>query len=178
MSEHDERSAELAAAAASGAAAAVDAVHEEHTEEDHDEAREAAVSLSTEAADEAASEAMVAASSAEDAAQAASVAVEESQQAEAAATTAVVEATEARSEVAELREYIEAQNNALRGFLEERLAPRESSDQPTEVVVTHAEQQSSRDNSGTEQGTNAGSGESVEGTGATHRRHRFGRRTA
>lgn len=120
----------------------------------------------------------IAAETAVTAVEASAVAVEASTQAneQAAtatdlATSAAEQASEARSSLAELRAELDERDNRLLAAIAERFGPRETNDQPREVVVTNA----STANTGT--GDNSGSGGSAEsGPQRPTHRHKFGRR--
>ena len=168
-------STEVAAAAAAGAAAAVETVTGEQAEADRVAGMEAATSDAQTAAVMAEQSAEIAAETGEVAAEVATEAIAEAGQAEDIATTAVAEATEARSEVAELRDAMDARFSALLDVLDKRLPqPTESGTEPEEVTVGETKQP----DKAAGDGSNGGSAKSAEsGLGDTGRpRHRFGSR--
>lgn len=170
---------EVAAAAAAGAAAAVGEVSDQQAEAERVAGMEAATVAATGAAESAEVAAEVAAESTEVAAQVATEAVAEAGQAEVVATTAVAEATEARSEVAELRESMDARFGALFEVLDQRLPAQPESGNEPEVVTVGTEQPA---NTSAESGTDGGSESGAEsrdgnaGPGERRSRHRFGSR--
>lgn len=158
-------------AAAVGAAAAVDAVVEEQHEDERADAVANAATMAAEATEQAEQEAQAAAEAATAATVTASEARADAEAAEATAEQAAAEAEQASGEAASLRETMAAGFSELRGFIMEQLAPKEPSEEPTEVVVTHAD--SGRNPEQT--GTDTGSGGSAP-TSERAYRHRFGRR--
>lgn len=120
----------------------------------------------------------IAAETAVTAVEASTVAVEASTAANEQAATATDIATSAaesadatRDSLAELREELNARDARLLAALDERFGPRETNDQPKEVVVTNANP------ANTGQGDNSGSGGS-DGNGPERPsyRHKFGGR--
>jgi uncharacterized membrane protein YqiK len=169
MSEHTE---EIRDAAAAGAAAAVDAVVTEQTEQERAEAEAAATVQASTAAEIAEQEANAAAEAATVAATVASEAHAEASEAEATAQEAQATATQASGEIGELREMFAAGFSQLRDFITEKLTSETSSDEPTEVVVTHAPTgQSDSEQEGSDTGGGRSPGEDERAY-----RHRFGRR--
>jgi hypothetical protein len=170
MSENEQ---EIREAAAVGAAAAVDAIVEEQHEDERANAVATAAVVAEESAQIAGEQAETAAETATAAAVAAREAQSEADTASAIAEQAASEASTAKSDVESLREHIAAGFSELRQFISESREPK-SSEQPTEVVVTH----DTRGQDSQQAGSNTGSGGSASDAKPDDRpyRHRFGRR--
>jgi hypothetical protein len=178
----DTEDTEVRVAAAEGAAAAVDAVVDEQTRRESEENMAVHTEIATGAAAEAAEQAQQAAEAAQMATDAAVSASQTAEQASGTAEQAAHEAAATRADVDGLRQEVTQGWQGMREYLDRKFGDKSGgTNEPTEVVVTHAAPTDTAGSDGSNSGSDGSTGDnSGAGTGdsggATRRRHRFGNR--